>query len=77
METELLDEFKDIKQLLIKLVATSNKTLFKQREVLDLYGIGHATLKQLIAEGLREIPVGNSIFYDIRELEELLATKKI
>lgn len=49
-----------------------NKTAIRKR-----YGKGNATIDRWVAMGVKEIPDGKEILYDIREIEEVLKERAI
>ena len=59
------------------LIAKSQKKLVNQKELRELYKCGQARIKKWVSWGLREIPDGKSVLYDLDELELLLKDRKI
>lgn len=72
-EEDLENYSKQINELIDK----SNQRFVSQKDLLQLFGIGHTRLKTWVAEGLSEIHDGNRVYYDLQEVNNFLEDKKI
>lgn len=60
-----------------QLMAKFKRKKFSQTEIKKIYGVGNTTIKNWVAGGVKEIPDGSRILYDIDEIDEYLNTLKI
>lgn len=50
----------------------NRKNYLKQQEVISEFGIGHRTLKKWVDDGLKEIWLGNRVYYDQADIESYM-----
>lgn len=57
---------------------TSNKNRYlRQKEVFEMYCIGHTILKQWVKCGLTEIWIDNRVYYDVNDIQVYFEKHKI
>ncbi len=73
----LLKENEQLKQRLESLEKRRIKNLYNKSEIRKIYKRGNETIDRWVAMGVKEIPDGKEILYDIREIEEVLKGRAI
>lgn len=68
----LLEENEQLKQRIESLEKRRIKNLYNKTEIREIYKRGNKTIERWVAMGVKEIPDGKEILYDIREIEEVL-----
>ncbi|CYW71113.1 hypothetical protein HO757_02560 [Streptococcus suis] len=53
-----------------------NKKPLRQGEIMELYGFDHKYMKYLKSCGLRSRRQGKSVYYDVRDVDEILEKLK-
>lgn len=54
----------------------NKKNYLKQQDVISEFGIGHRTLKKWVSDGLKEIWLGNRVYYDQADIESYMQMYK-
>lgn len=74
------DKYKSLTEQVDELtnkLAKSQSEFLSQAQLLKRFKIGRQKLKEWVADGLHEIPMGGTIYFDVKEVNEYLRSKKI